>query len=160
MSKKTNLFHAIQRPEGVSSCYSLVIVDGDGRPHLPLTRFYYETQQVLSDGATKTYLNALLPYFTYLATDEWRQHREDQWDGDPEVVRQSVRDYLVHQLRCKVRHHNTHEVVFLTVQSPSTTRIFLSALKQFYSVVCRAKWYHYEHPLTDSVTQIMHSEWR
>ena len=155
MIQTAHTFRAVPRPKGVLSCYSLIVIDGDGRPHLPLTRFYYETQQALSDGAARTYLNTLLPYFTYLATDGWRQRRGDQWDSAPEAVRESARDYLVYRLQCKVRRHETHEAVSLTVQSPSTVRVFLAALKQFYSVMHRAGWYQHSHPLTDPANHLL-----
>src|SRR5207248_8499846 len=95
-------------------------------------------------------------YFTYLATDGWRQQRGDQWHSDPEAVRESVRDYLVYQLQCKVRRYETHEEVSLTVQSPSTVRVFLAALKQFYHVMHRAGWYQHSYPLTDTANYLLH----
>src|SRR5260370_37171200 len=98
MIQTAHTFRAVPRPKGVLSCYSLIVIDENGRPHLPLTRFYYETQQALLDGTARTYLNTLLPYFTYLATDGWRQRRGDQWDSAPEAVRESARDYLVCRL--------------------------------------------------------------
>lgn len=131
------------------------MVDGDGHPHHALTVFYFQMQQGLSEGTTRTYLNALLPYFTYLSTDEWRRHRGDCWNSPPEAVRESVRDYLMQHLRCKARLHSTCEVISLTLQSPSTVRIFLSALKQFYIVACRGGWYEYPHPLTDAVAHLL-----
>src|SRR5260370_5423979 len=97
-------------------------------PHLPLTTFYHHIQQQLSDGAARTYLNSLRPYFAYLTMDEWRQRRGDRWDSDPEAVQESVRDYLLRYLGCKVRQRQRHEEVSLTVHSPSTVRIFLAAL--------------------------------
>jgi hypothetical protein len=72
MFQNTGAFHAVSRPEGVTSRYSLVVVDGGGRPHLPLTRFYDLALQWLSDGAARTYLNVLLPYFAYLDTSHRR----------------------------------------------------------------------------------------
>jgi hypothetical protein len=109
MFQIAGVFHAVPRPEGVTSRYSLVVVDGGGRPHLPLTRFYDLALQGLSDGAARTYLNVLLPYFGYLATDDWRHHRGDRWDCPPEAVQQSVHDYLVYKLSCKVRWRETYE---------------------------------------------------
>jgi integrase len=155
MNQRACAFRTVRRPKGVSSRYSLIVVDEDERPHLPLTRFYYETLQALCEGTTRTYLNTLLPYFTYVATDDWRQRRGDRWDSEPEAVQESVRDYLVHTLRCKVRRHTTYELVSLTAQSPNTVRVFLSALKQFYHVMQRAGWYRQAHPLADPVAQLM-----
>ena len=155
MNQKALAFRAVRRPEGVSSRYLLVVVDGNARPHMPLTRFYFETQQALSEGAARTYLNTLLPFFTYLATDDWRQRRGDRWDSDPESVRESVRDYLLHLLGCKVRRYSTYEVVSLSAQSPNTVRVFLSALKQFYHAMQRAGWYRHTHPLADPVARLI-----
>ena len=150
MTKNQQLFHTIRRPEGSVSRYPLIVVDGSGLPHLPLTQFYQLTQQFLADGTTRTYLQTLLPYFTYLTADVWRCQRGDQWDSKPEAVRESVRDYLIHHLHCKARPHDTYELVLLTGRSPSTVRIFLSALKQFYTIALRSGWYPYAHPLIDS----------
>lgn len=54
-------------------------------------------QRELTDGAARSYLNALLPYFTYLEVDGWRRRRGDRWDGPPEVVRESVRVCFVNR---------------------------------------------------------------
>ena len=150
MFQSTGTFHAVPRPQGVTSRYSLLVVDGAGRPHLPLTRFYDLALQGLSDGAARTYLNVLLPYFTYLDTDDWRRHRGDRWNSPLEAVQQSVRDYLVYQLACKVRWRETYEQVSLTARSPSSVRVFLSALKFFYQVMRRIKCYPHPHPLVIS----------
>jgi integrase len=155
MFQKASAFHAVPRPQGVTSRYPLVVVDGAGRPHLPLTRFYDLALQGLSDGAARTYLNVLLPYFTYLVTDDWRRHRDDRWDSPPEAVQQSVRDYLVYRLACKVRWRETYEQVSLTARSPSSVRIFLSALKLFYQAMRRIKCYRYPHPLLDTATRLL-----
>ncbi len=148
-------FRLVQRPTGIESRYSVVVVDGKGMPHLPLTTFYQHMQQQLSDGAARTYLNSLRPYFAYLATDEWRQQRGDRWDSDPEAVQESVRDYLLHHLGCKVRRHQTYEEVSLTAHSPSTVRIFLAALKQFYFVMSQLGQYAHPHPLLETTTQLL-----
>jgi integrase len=155
MSQTVGGFRAVPRPEGVTSRYSLVVVDGEGWPHLPLTRFYDLARQGLSDGAARTYLNALLPYFGYLYADEWRRHRGDCWDSPPEAVQQSVRDYLVYQLACKVRWRDTYELVSLTARSPGTVRVFLAALKLFYQIMRRMKYYPHPHPLIDTATHLI-----
>lgn len=155
MIEETHIFRAIPRPKNVLSEYSLVVVDGNGKPHRMLTIFYDELLHELSDGAARTYLNNLLPYFTYLATDTWRQHRNDTWESPPEAVRESVRDYLLRKLQCKVRQSGTHEFVFLTAQSPSSVRIFLSALKKFYQIARLSNRYPHTHPLADPVTLVM-----
>ena len=155
MSQIIGSFRTVPRPEGVTSRYALVVVDGDGRPHLPLTRFYDLACQALSVGAARTYLNALLPYFAYLSADKWRRHREDRWDSPPEAVQQSVHDYLVYQLACKVRWQDTYELVSLTARSPSTVRVFLAALNLFYLLMRRMKYYPHPHPLIDTATRLI-----
>jgi integrase len=155
MKNTAQSFRVVQRPEGITSRYSVVVVDEKGVPHLPLTTFYQQMQQQLSDGAARTYLNSLRPYFFYLATDEWRQRRADRWDSEPEAVQESVRDYLLCHLGCKIRRHQMYEEVSLTTHSPSTVRIFLAALKQFYFVMSRVGWYAHPHPLLDTTTQLL-----
>src|SRR6266566_6777421 len=155
MIEGTQKFRAIPRPKNIVSHYSLVVVDGTGRPHSMLTVFYHEILHELSNGAARTYLNNLLPYFTYLATDTWRQQRNDTWESPPEAVRESVRDYLLRKLQCKVRRSGTHELVFLTALSPSSVRIFLSALKKFYQIAKLSHHYPHMHPLADPVQLVM-----
>ncbi len=46
-------FRAVQRPKDLCSPYELVVVDGSGVPHLPLTVFYHETQRFLAEGTAK-----------------------------------------------------------------------------------------------------------
>ncbi len=139
----------------MTSRYTAVVVDGSGLPHLPLTIFYHEIQHYLASGTARTYLNTLLPFFAYLASDTWRAHRQDRWESEPEAVRQAVRDYLVEQLHCKARHKNTYQLITLTAKSPSTVRVFLSSLKQFYHVARRLKWYPHAHPLIDPVNHLL-----
>ncbi len=148
-------FGTVPRPPGVSSPYSLLVVDGEGKPHLPLTRFYQKMTQWLADGTARTYLNALLPYFHYLVTDEWRQHRGDHWNSEPSAVQESVRDYLMERLGCKVRPQTTHALVSLTIQSPNTVHIFLAALKQFYFVMAQEGVYPYTNPLLDTASRLL-----
>jgi hypothetical protein len=141
-------FHIVRRPEGIVSPFERIVVDGQGYPHLALTRLYQQLHQELSDGTAHTYLQALLPYFSFLETDPWRKQRQDRWDSPPECIREAVRDYLLKQLHCKVRRYGMYEMVKLSAQSPSTVRVFLSALKRFYSSAVFADEYTYVHPLT------------
>src|SRR6266567_1159078 len=83
-------FHIVRRPEGIVSQFERIVVDGQGHPHLALTRLYQQLRQELSDGTAHTYLSALLPYFTFLDSDPWRQQRQDQWDSPPESVQEAV----------------------------------------------------------------------
>ncbi len=149
-------FHIVRRPEGIMSQFEVLVADGRGCPHLPLTRLYQRLLQELSRGAARTYLMALLPYFSFLEIDNWRRQRNDRWDSPPECVREAVRDYLLQHLHCKVRRHGAYELVALSAQSPSTVRVFLSALKWFYTSARYAGEYSHEHPLTNPVVHILH----
>jgi len=148
-------FRTVRRPKNLSSPYALVVVDGGGVPHLPLTEFYHETQHFLAEGTAKTYLATLLPYFDYLGTDSWRRERQDCWNSIPDAVRESVRDFLVEQLHCKAQPRETDQLVRLTGKSPSTVHVFLCALKQFYHLARRKEWYPYPHPLTDPTAHLL-----
>jgi integrase len=153
--KTAQPWRVVQRPEGIASRYAVVVVDSCGLPHLPLTIFYHEIQIYLADGTARTYLHTLLPFFEYLASDAWREHRQDRWESEPDAIRQAIRDYLVEQLHCKARLKNTYQLITLTAKSPSTVRVFLSALKQFYHVARRMEWYPHAHPLIDPINHLM-----
>lgn len=155
MLQITECFEIVPRPPGISSPYALLVVDGEGKPHLPLTIFYKKMTQWHADGTARTYLNALRPYFQYLASDEWRRHRGDHWNSEPEAVQESVHDYLMERLGCKVRPQATHARVTLTIQSPNTVHIFLAALKQFYFVMAREGTYLYTNPLLDTASRLL-----
>lgn len=156
MSRSLHCFRAVRQPKGMNSSFSLVVVDATGQPHLPLTTFYHHMQQQLSDGTARTYLNNLLPFFSFLTTDEWRQQRADQWNSPPDAIQEAVRDYLIYLLKCKVQPRSTYAYVKLTAHSPSTVRLFLAALKQFYAVASREGYYEYNNPLLDVTTRILH----
>lgn len=148
-------FHIVRRPEGIVSQFERIVVDGQGHPHLALTRLYQRLCQELSDGTANTYLQALLPYFSFLETDPWRKQRQDRWDSPPESIRESVRDYLLQRLHCKVRRYGMYEMVRLSAQSPSTVRVFLSALKRFYFCAKGLGLYEHTHPLTNPVVHLL-----
>lgn len=155
MMIRTKGFHIVRRPEGIVSQFEYVVVDGKGHPHLALTRCYHQFRQELSDGTAHTYLSALLPYFSFLNTDHWRLQRQDRWDSPPESIQEAVRDYLLQKLHCKVRRYGMYEIVALSAQSPSTVRVFLSALKRFYFCAKFSGLYGYAHPLTNPVVHLL-----
>jgi len=148
-------FHIVWRPQGIVSQFERVVVDGQGYPHLALTQLYQQLRQELSDGTAQTYLQALLPSFSFLETDHWRATRQDRWDSSPESVRESVRDYLLQRLHCKVRRYGMYEMVKLSAQSPSTVRVFLSAWKRFYFCARSSGWYGHRHPLANPVVHVL-----
>jgi len=48
-----------------------------------------------------------------------------------------------------------YEMVALSAQSPSTVRVFLSALKRFYSCARFSGLYAYVHPLSNPVVHLL-----
>lgn len=148
-------FRVIRRPANLTSTFSLVVTDNRGHPHLPLTIFYHRLQQQGADGTARTYLNSVLSFFTYLTTDECKQNNGDQWDATPVVMQESIRDYLVYRLGCKVQPKDTYAFVKLTVQSPPTVRLFLAALKQFYAIMHREGKYIHCNPLLNAASNLL-----
>src|SRR5260370_489838 len=61
-----------------------------------------------------------------------------------------------HTFRAVPRPNGVLSCYSLNVQIPSTVRVFLAALKQFYSVMHRAGWYQHSHPLTDPANHLLH----
>jgi integrase len=155
MSKTIQKFRVVRRPPTVKSLFSLVVVDADGRPHFPLTTFYHRLKQQLSDGTARTYLNSILAFFQYLTTDAWRVSCGDQWTASPGTVQQAVRDYLLEWLHCKVQPKKTYAFVTLTAQSPSTVRLFLASLKQFYAIMIWEGYYSFTNPLLDPAARLL-----
>lgn len=132
--------------------HAVLVFDTQNRLHVPLTVFAKEAKARVADGTARTYLNATLPFFTFLAQDQWQLRAEKRWDSEPERVRQAVNDYLVGQLRCKVRSHREgFALVMITAGTKSTVRVFLSGLKLFYRVAREAGYYVYSNPLVDSI---------
>jgi len=156
MSTIIQRFRVIRRPITVSSTFSLAVVDVVGRPHLPLTTFYHQLSQQLSDRTARTYLNSILGFFTYLTTDPWRQKRGDQWNSPPDALQEAIRDFLVERLYCKVRPKNTYAFVALTARSSNTIHVFLAALKQFYAIMIWEQQYSYTNPLLDAASRLLH----
>lgn len=155
MSTRLRHFRVIRRPAHITSTFTLLVVDGNGQPHLPLTIFYHQLNQQLANGTARTYLNYLLPWFDYLSTDAWRLRRSDHWNSPPENIQEAVRDYLINHLHCKVQPKSSYVFITLTKHSPSTVHVFLSALKQFYTLMIREKHYMYAHPLLDAVSRLL-----
>lgn len=163
MSQSSGVLRCVSCPEGVTSRYQVVVVDGRGTPQYAFTEFAFQMERMLSAGAARTYVRALLPYFTSLCGEESacppgtsQESTESVWNRDPEVVRESVRAYVVERLQCQARRYQGYEVIGLRPESASTVRVFLAALKHFYQLACRAGWYASANPLTESVSAVLH----
>lgn len=159
VSPSSRTFRCVARPQGVKSRYRVVVVDGRGDPHYALTEFAFQMEQILTEGAARTYVRALLPYFTYLSRDEDLcmngTDGKSAWECDPEVVRESVRSYIVERLRCQTRRYQSYEVIGGKEGSTSTVRVFLAALKHFYQLACRVGWYASANPLTETASAFL-----
>lgn len=156
MSQSMGVFRCVSCPEGVTSRYREVVVDGTGAPHYALTEFAWQMNQILSAGAARTYVRVLLPYFTYLLSHESQCAHGTGWESAPETVRELVREYVVQRLRCHARRSQGYEVIGLREGSSSSVRVFLAALKHFYQMACRAGWYAYGNPLIDTASAVLH----
>lgn len=148
-------YHFVPRPSGTSHQHPYLVFDHQDRLHFHLTIFGKEAVSQHSDSTARTYLYAVLPFFSFLETDIWQQQAGRQWDAAPEVIRQAVDDYLVQYLRCKVREHRFgFQLVSITQGTRSSVRVFLSGLKLFYQVMKQQGYYAFANPLIDPVSAL------
>lgn len=139
--------------KGADSQYPALAFDLENRLHFPLTIFATEAVKRSSVSTARAYLNAILPFFSWLETDEWQKRSGRRWDDAPEEIRQSIQDYLIARLKCKLKeHHAGFQMVSLTSGARSTVRVFLSALKLYYRVMRAQGFYHYDNPLVDGLS--------
>lgn len=136
-------------PEGVQSRYKLLVFH-DNEPFLPLTEFYHDCLGRIDKSSASSYVNSLLPFFTWLDHDSNYQGKHVNWNDPPEVVRIAIEDYLMNKMECKVREKDSFRFINLTNKSPNTVNRFLSAIKAFYRSLIRLKQYEYDNPLIDS----------
>ena len=131
----------------------VLVFDLENRLHIPLTIFAEEAVKRSSLGTARTYLHAAAPFFGWLEADDWQREAHRRWNDAPENIRQAVQDYLVERLKCKVKEHRTgFQLVSLTEGTPSTARIFLSALKLYRRVMQARNYYDHANPLVDGVS--------
>jgi integrase len=90
------------------------------------------------------YLNTILPFFTFL----WFGSSSLRFTASAAQIRNRVRDYLKEKLGCAVRPHPGGN---FTVRSKTITaasvRLFLTALKRFYTCAILKGWYADINPL-------------
>jgi integrase len=139
--------------KGADSQYPVLVFDLENRLHFPLTIFATEAVKRSSTGTARTYLNAILPFFSWLETNEWQKRSGRRWDDAPEQIRRAIQDYLIARLKCKLKeHHAGFQLVSLTAGTRSTVRVFLSAFKLYYRVMRAQGLYHYDNPLVDGLS--------
>ncbi|MDQ8738152.1 tyrosine-type recombinase/integrase [Paenibacillus sp. LHD-38] len=134
-------------PPGTNSRYQLIVVDPKKKPFMPLTDFYADQIGSVSDKTALSYLTSLEQYFHWLTDNGRYQGRSVRWDEEPEIVRETVQNYLFDEMACKVRDKDGYQLVSLTNKSPNTVALKLSALKSFYKSMVWLKYYAYENPL-------------
>ena len=144
------------RPHDVEHHHPFLVFDLQDCLHFHLTIYGKEAVARLSRSSAQTYLYAILPFFTYLEEDEWQVQAGQRWDAEPDLVRRAVKDYLVQQLRCKVREHRLgFHLVAITSGTKSTVRIFLASLRLFYNVMIQHGYYSFSNPLQDRLSSLL-----
>ncbi len=91
------------------------------------------------------YLHAILPFLTFLQVDS----PAHQYTDPAEQIRHRIQAYLKEKLACTVRPHRGGN--FIVKASPALTansvRLFLTALKRFYTCAILKGWYSDPNPL-------------
>jgi hypothetical protein len=143
-------YYYVYCPDGVESRYELLVFDHEDHPFLPLTDFYHDCKGRISSSSALSYLQCLLPFFSWL--EEYSNYLGErvQWSDQPEAIRVAVEDYLMNEMACKVREKDSFRFVNLTNKSPNTVNRFLSAVKAFYKSMTLLRQYPYYNPLIDS----------
>ncbi|MGN7300579.1 tyrosine-type recombinase/integrase [Ferdinandcohnia sp. SAFN-114] len=137
-------------PDGVESRFEMLVFDRQNQPFLPLTVHYHDCIGRISKSSALSYVQCLLPFFTWLDQFSNFQGKQVKWDDSPDIIRIAVEDYLMNEMACKVREKDTFRFVNRTNKSPNTVNRFLSALKSFYKSLIRLKQYNHSNPLIDS----------
>lgn len=137
-------------PDGVESRYELLVFDHNNQPFLPLTDFYHDCIGRISKSSALSYLQCLLPFFSWLNTYSNYRGERVQWNDPPEAIRVGIEDYLMNEMSCKVREKDSFSFVNRTNKSPNTVNRLLSALKSLYKSLIHLEQYNYPNPLIDS----------
>lgn len=137
-------------PEGIESRFELLVFDSQDQPFLPLTEHYHDCIGRIDKSSALSYIQCLLPFFTWLDQFSNYQGKQVKWDNSPDIIRIAIEDYLMNEMACKVRENDTFRFVNRTNKSPNTVNRFLSALKSFYRSLILLKKYSHSNPLIDS----------
>lgn len=136
-------------PKHVKSRYQLLVFKAQ-EPFLPLTDYYHDCLGRVSKSTAISYLNSLLPFFSWLETSSNFQGQRVQWNDSEEKIRVAVEAYLMEKMYCKIHDKDTFRFVKLTNKSPNTISRFLSALKSFYKSMICLNQYPYHNPFIDT----------
>jgi len=114
---------------------------------MPLTEFYHDQVNRISESSVIAYLNCLEPFFYWMKYKSLYKEEPVWWDHKPAAVQETIRQYLLTRLYCKVRGRDGHEGVYITSKSSKTVQLFLSAIKGFYKTMIRLNMYYFDNPL-------------
>ncbi|MCM3342572.1 hypothetical protein M3650_29105 [Paenibacillus sp. MER TA 81-3] len=65
--------------------------------------FYHDCKGRISQSSALSYLQALLPFFTWLDKHSNYQGSRVQWSDPREAIRVAIEDYLMNEMSCKVK---------------------------------------------------------
>lgn len=106
---------------------------------MTLTDFYHDCKGRISESSALSYLQNLLPFFTWLDVYSKYQGETVHWNDEPDAIRVAIEDYLMNEMACKVREKDSFRFVNRTHKSPNTVNRFLSSLKSFYKSMNQLK---------------------
>ncbi|MFP3126382.1 site-specific integrase [Ectobacillus funiculus] len=133
-----------KRPEKSKSKYEVLVFDLEHKPFPPVIIFYDDQKGRLAKNTLRSYLNALLPFFTWLDRYSIYQGQRVKWDSEVDAVRHAVETYLKDELKCAVIIKDDYSTVEKTVNSPSSAQQFVSAANTFYKTMIRKNIYLYK----------------
>lgn len=138
-----------------NSKYEVLVFDIEYKLFIPLIIFYDEQKSRLAESTLRSYLNALLPFFTWLDKYSNYHGKGVKWDSEVDPVRHAVDTYLKSELNCSIIFKDNYATVKKTVNSPSSFHQFFSAIKSFYMTMIRKNLYPYKiNPLVDLHTKL------
>jgi integrase len=143
-------FRFVSRPAGTGRGHPVLVFDTRNRLDLALTTLAREASRQVSSRSVRTYLYALLPFFSFLDARARPADQRESWNTHAEAVRLTVAEYLDERLGCVIRHHRLgFELVTLTSRSRANVGAFLAAIKLFYTIMREIGCYAPENPLLD-----------
>lgn len=124
-----------------------ICADPDGMP-FPEGRAFY--RWIIDENACQpitahNYLNIILPFLTFLQPNS----PSLRYTASADQIRNRVRDYLKGKLGCTVRPQRNGNVIVRSSETMTLTsvRLFLTALKRFYTFAILKGWYSDPNPL-------------